>query len=132
MKIIKEINKKRVTQNYGSNILFENIISELNPTTCPYLIFEHNNGDYLQIAGSTELLTVEYRVFDNLSFKHFVIGMKEIERTWCIIKSGIGDIVVLKNELLNAQIAIEIVKMFSNSININEKFNSRNITKQFN
>ncbi len=113
----------------------ESSLNKLDPINKAYFILTNEFSSYIQCAGSKEKLTIEFRKFDNSTFKHYVIGKRKSENisaiTWDKIECKIGPIFIHDNEVLNIENAIEIFNTFYNQKDIPLSYNQRNITKQF-
>ncbi|WP_316815863.1 hypothetical protein [Pedobacter nyackensis] len=97
----------------------------------PYVIFSLNNNDFIQCAGGIKSLVVEARFYEGDSFKHFIIGKKEMSNVWHTIECKVGPIRVLGHEVLNVDEALELFSYFYFENDILPTYNKRNITKQF-
>jgi hypothetical protein len=109
----------------------EEVLKKLDGTKFPYAILESDNGNFIQCAGGKDSLVVEVRLFFGDSFKHFVVGRKNISKVWHTVYCKIGPIRVLGHEELNLECALEIFKDFCANNNVMIEYNMRNITKQF-
>jgi hypothetical protein len=104
-----------------------------------YAILDYDGFNYLQVAGAQGSYTLEVRVTKNDKFIHWIIGHKIQSKTWTPIECSVGPIWVLNHEVLNYEAIDEFLKVYTKvgylSLSIEselrERFNFRNITKQF-
>ena len=98
-----------------------------------YLILENDKGDYIQCAGQSEMLTVEYRLNSEPKFKHYVIGKGKnkspIKVSWVVLQTKVGEIMIHEEEVLNLKDAELIFKEFYEEQTIPTELNKRNVTK---
>lgn len=110
-------------------------ISTLNGDSISFCILESPNGDYIQCAGSVDKMTIELRIYNNSSFKHYRLGYitkkKLFKNVWSTIDCKVGPIRVHDNEVLELSDALSIFKGFFIGNNLTKEYNRRNITKDF-
>ena len=117
--------------NVQSEETLDKHLNLLDPVDFPFIILTNKKGDYIQCAGSKLSLTVEIRIFDDVSFKHYRIGSQHQSKIWSKIECKVGPIMVLLHEELTLQNAIELFHRFYKEEDIFENYNMRNITRQF-
>jgi len=117
--------------NVQSEETSDKYLNLLDPVNFPFVILTNENDDYIQCAGGKTSLTVEIRVHNNGSFKHFRVGSKNESKIWSKIECKVGPIMVLLHEDLELQNAIELFHLFYRKKDILESYNLRNITRQF-
>ena len=129
--MILKTNKKELKKLDWNQI--ETEINNLGSKNCGYLILENDNGDYIQCAGDSEMLTVEYRIHTKSKFKHYVIGKGEnkspLKVNWVFLQTDAGGIMIHKEEVLNLKEANLIFKAFFEKQIIPTELNKRNVTK---
>jgi len=115
--------------NLASALPIDDALEQLNSTTNSYVILE-SEYDYMQCAGDIHNLTIEVRVYNqNRSFKHYILGRKEMSKVWHTIKCKVGPIWVLAHENLNLEDAKIVFNHFYNNNEISPDYNKRNVTK---
>jgi hypothetical protein len=91
-----------------------------------------DDGSYVQVAGATFRLTVEYRQERNGSFRHFVLGTEaNADRTRKQINSRSGQINLLANEVLTVDDAIVVFRCFYEMGNMPDGYSLRDDTARF-
>lgn len=131
MKLITETKGKKVKLLIKNTFDLSSYFTELNETNIPYIIVEDFNRNYIQVAGCLDNFVVEYRNYTGDLFKHYVIGLNPIDKTWCVIDSKVGNIKVMKNEVLDFKTSKSILQFFLNSSRIEDAYNKRNVTKLY-
>jgi len=108
-------------------------LKKLDGITNGYLILENDNGDYIQCAGQTEMLTIEYRLNSKPKFKHYVIGKGKnkspLKVNWTVLRTTVGEIMVHNEEVLNLDDAELIFKEYYENQTVPIELNKRNVTK---
>lgn len=117
------------------DVLLSNIgavLMKLDPILMPYVVCTSEDKNFIQCAGGITSLVIEIRIYNgDDSFKHFVIGKREVSNVWHTIKSKVGPVSVLGNEELTINDAIKAFDYFYLNNGIEPSYNKRNITKQF-
>jgi len=132
MKISFESDGKANIQDSVKEIDIINMIEKLNPLNHPYLILEGSNNDYIQCMAGDKGFVVELRVYaENKSFKHFVVGSKDLSKTWHIINGKVGPVNVLGHEILQVEDVKKVFTSFFLKNDIPSIYNKRNVTKMF-
>ena len=86
------------------------------PTGQDFLDADYSQiGTYLQCAGIADSLTIEMRVDDGVSARHYVLGrlatpgeMGSAE----VVENEVGDVMVLPNEVFNVEQATRIFQYY--------------------
>ena len=108
-------------------------LNKLDGTENGFLALENDNGDYVQCAGNTSILTIEYRLNSNPNFKHYVVGKGKdknpMKVSWVALQNNVGPIMVHKEEVLNIKDAEWVFKEFFENQTIPAELNKRNVTK---
>lgn len=97
----------------------------------PFVRLENGKGDYMQCAGKGNMFTVELRVVDINSFKHFVIGTSLQSKVWQMIYCSVGPIRVLEHEVLSKSDAKGLLTSFYKEVGIPSGFIKRNVSKLY-
>jgi len=106
-------------------------IRQMNSETSSYCTFSLNDDCYIQCAGSKTRLTIEYREPIEGGFSHYVIGVKSLLKIDSKVPYSGGSIKVKKNEIFNAEQAVEIFDSFINNNKIPENYTKRDTTLMF-
>jgi hypothetical protein len=109
----------------------EKALASLDMNGPGFCILTKSNGSYVQTAGTKVGLLVEYRQIQGDSFKHFVFGHPDGERTPTSVRYRSGSLQLLRNEVLLVNEAREIFIMFLAFGQIPERWNLRDITDNF-
>ena len=132
MRLIKESRGKRIHQEALGESTITDILSKIEPSTCPYIILEADDGSYIQAVGGLKRMSIEARIYDvDKIFKHYVIGKKLMSKVWCIIECSIGPVRILEHELLDIEDAKMLFLEFFQNKTLLENYNRRNVTKFF-
>src|ERR1044071_4701924 len=93
--------------------VIEQMISNLGPSSHGFTTLSHKSRGYVQAAGAKLRMIVEYReIFDDGSFHHYVIGKAEMNDKETSISTSAGIIRLRSNEILNANLAVEVFRAF--------------------
>lgn len=124
----------KVIENPDWSII-EKSLSQLDNLTISFCILEMDNGDYIQCAGGVDRLTIEIRKYAEQNFKHYRIGLlkqkKIFKNVWATIDCKVGPIRVHNYEVLELNDAIALYLDFFKGNVLNDKYNKRNITRDF-
>jgi hypothetical protein len=108
-----------------------NEISILRAGGPTFLILERSDGSYVQAAGESGRLTVEYRRSDGNNFEHFVLGRNEEAGSEFVISATCGPIRVYNNEILNTQEASAVFVSFLERGETPKEYAFRDSTSMF-
>ena len=130
-----QIDDTLTTENVGI-VRVLNAIESINGAEISFVILETSNGDYLQCAGNSNNLTIEFREHKNDKFKHFVIGPSKKETSplkvsWLSLECKVGPFTLHDSEIFNKNSAKEVFKEFYHSQQLPKYLNFRNVTKKF-
>ena len=128
---------KLTTQNFNlSNPTLTQVeeqLNKLNRQLNTFVILENSENSYVQCAGNSHRLTVEYREHSQSNFKHFVIGKGEnkspLRTTWVILPTGVGSLQIHQEEILSMEEASLIFKAFLLKLPLPDGLKKRNVTK---
>ena len=107
-----------------------NCLKQMNGETNSICILSDKSFSYIQCAGSTERLTIEYRKYTGKKFKHYVIGFKKFFKSRTTIYFSSREISLKSNEVFCLDNAIEIFKNFYLKQEIPKEHQLRNITNK--
>ena len=91
---------------------FPQAFNYLNADTNSFYILEAPNGDYMQLGGSKERCTVEYRAHRPDGHDHYVLGKREGCNEMTTVKMSQGEVSVLQREVFRHWDGIELFKKF--------------------
>ena len=85
----------------------------------------------MQVAGSQQQLTVEYRQTIGTRYRHFALGKAppDDRETW--IHTSVGAVSVKRSEVLDARRALEICRHFFDDGAVPQEYALRDMTHQF-
>jgi hypothetical protein len=107
-------------------------LRRISPRGPGFFSLTRDDGSYVQVAGATLRLTVEYRQDSNGTFRHFVLGTESIlGRTRKQINSRAGQINLLANEVLTVDNAITVFRCFYETGKIPDGYTLRDDTARF-
>jgi hypothetical protein len=90
------------------------------------------NGSYVQAAGARLKLTIEYRIPEGGSFRHYILGRNDVvDRPERQINSAVGQINLLANEVLDIDDAIAVFGYFLDYGSVPDRFLLRDDTERF-
>ena len=121
---------RRTIEPVTENLIFEKL-NQLDSNGSPFLILERGKEGYIQCVGDRERCSVEVRFNLEIGFRHFVVGRKDVDDIWATIESKVGQIRVLKNEVLTINEAFELLASFFESGILPDFYNQRNVSKLF-
>ncbi len=108
------------------------MVEMLHPLDLPYLILEDTSGDYIQCMAGDIGFVVETRLHDNPhTFKHFVIGKKDVNTTWYSINGTVGPVNVLGSEVLQVGDVKNLFISFFFKRDVQQSYKKRDTTKLF-
>ncbi len=111
----------------------DDCLTKLNINERSHVILDNGIDGYIQCAGSTLEMMVEYRMTRNNAFKHYMLGFggnrSPLGITWVHLKTGVGQIAIQREEVLTGSDGIRIFRSFHNAEGIPDDFTKRNVTK---
>jgi hypothetical protein len=111
----------------------EKSLKGLDDNKRAFIILTDDTGSYLQCAGGQERLVIEFRKYNSNDFKHYIIGMGEIESPmksiWISLNCKVGPITVMTDEVLTVKQAEVVFRGFFETQEIPERFKKRNVSK---
>lgn len=104
-------------------------LRRISPRGPGFFSLTRDDGSYVQVAGATLRLTVEYREVRGGSFRHFVLGAEaNADRTAKQINSRSGQINLLANEVLTVNDAVVVFRCFYETGRIPDSYTLRDRT----
>ena len=99
-----------------------------------FCILENEKEEYVQVAGNSSHVTIEFRTTLNSKMRHYRFGIGEIKSTlktfWSSIHSGVGTIRLHTDEVLSKKDALTLFENFFNRNEFDNVYKKRNITKE--
>lgn len=89
-------------------------LKNMNGETNSFCILSDNTLSYVQCAGSTDRLTIEYRKYEGMKFKHYVLGLKKLFKSETSVYFSGRNMPVKTNEIFNSVDAMEVFESFYN------------------
>lgn len=111
-------------------------LEELDPSGRGFVILCGSDGSYVQVAGTREELTVEYRQTIGTRYRHFVLGNppaddRQSDDEPAEIHTSVGVVTVHRHEVLDLRRAVEICKLFFEDGAVPQQYALRDMTHQF-
>ena len=107
-------------------------LRRISPRGPGFFSLTHDDGSFMQVAGATLRLTVEYREVRGASFRHFVLGAEaNADRTMKQINSRSGQINLLANEVLTVDDAVIVFRRFYETGKVPDGYTLRDDTARF-
>jgi hypothetical protein len=132
VKLFFENNRKINSRESVTEKDVADMIEQLHSINFPYLILEGINGNYIQCMAGDKGFVVEIRLYSEKDiFKHYVIGNKNVSKTWYTINGGVGPIQVLGHEVLQIADVKSLFASFFLKNEIEQVYSKRDITKMF-
>lgn len=107
-------------------------LKNMNGETNSFCILSDNTLSYIQCAGSTGRLAIEYRKYEGIEFKHYVAGYRKLLKSETTVYFSGRDLPVKTNEVFNLVDAIEIFKSFYSKKGIPKGYVLRNVNNYMN
>lgn len=109
----------------------EHALRQLSPDGRGYVILTADDGSYVQVAGSRQELTIEYRQTIGTRFRHFVLGKRADETSDAELVTSVGTISLRSNEVLTLDDALSVCRHFFIDGAVPEQFTLRETTMIF-
>lgn len=98
-----------------------------------HVIMNNETKSYVQCVGSPSAMAIEYRIYGEKGFRHYVLGYggnkSPLVSTWVYLETGVGQIAVHKNEVLVLEDAERVFRSFFDKGIIPVDMMKRNVTK---
>ncbi|HYE80813.1 MAG TPA: hypothetical protein VEG39_01465 [Clostridia bacterium] len=107
-------------------------LKNMNGETNSFCILSDNTISYIQCAGSTDRLAIEYRKYEGIEFKHYIIGHKKLFKNETTVYFSGRNMPVKTNEIFNLVGAIEMFESFYNKKGIPKGYALRNVSNKMN
>ena len=106
-------------------------LGELDLDGRGYVILCGSDGSYVQVAGTGQRLTIEYRQTIGTIYRHFVLGMAPPDGRAARINTSIGMVEVRRSEVLDLRRALEVCHHFFDDGAVPQAYALRDVTYQF-
>lgn len=108
------------------------LLARLEPSRRSYAIFTRPDGSYVQCAGGTKRMTVEYRVVEpDGRLRHYVVGLAPVQGQLTQISCTVGPIELDLSQLLKLDHARTVVRAFLETGAIPDSFTATDVTERF-
>jgi hypothetical protein len=127
-----EVDNKLIEENNVDFDFIGSFLKQMNQETSSYCVLSLNDSCYIQCAGSSKKLTIEWRNSIDSGFRHYVIGRKQLVKTKRKLKYSAGEIDIMSNELLTYEDALVLFKSFMEHHDLlSLQYSVRETTKMF-
>ncbi|GLX70255.1 hypothetical protein [Paenibacillus glycanilyticus] len=110
----------------------EKFLKQMNHSTSSFCTVSLNDFCYIQCAGSSKEMTIEWREGSESGFRHFVIGRHALIKIKRRIKYSGGNIIIKSNEVLHFEDARLLFKVFFEQTDIRSlTYSLRETTEMF-
>ena len=104
----------------------------ITPAGPGFFSLTSDDGSYVQTAGARLKLVIEYRKSEADSFRHYILGRKDVsDRSTRQINSAVGQISLLANEVLDVDDAIDVFGHFLEYGAVPSQYELRDDTSRF-
>jgi hypothetical protein len=106
----------------------EDQLSKINPRNRSFFTLSHRDGSYVQTAGASLRLIVEYRRVTSEAFTHVVLGRRAGDNGEISVNYSGGAIALLRKEILSIDEAIIVFKHFLETKSVPPEYHQRDVT----
>jgi hypothetical protein len=103
-------------------------LKNINGKSNSFCILSDKTLSYIQCAGSIDKLTLEYRKYEEMKFKHYVVGFKKLLKKRTTVDFNGRKIPVKSNEILKLVEVLKAFESFYNRKGIPPKYGLRDIS----